>query len=477
MKGPWEQIVHPDVERSITPNDKPQFPHALRIDVGAPISAPLCKRLVDDAHDASQLEIQGLLPTGGITLMEETVRLELGPIPEDAISLTAWMRGLQERRAPLGSAAAASVVAAVADILQRISASKNVSASAHAQLNQKAVLISPSRGIILVGGQRPALNAALLGPQTTTRHAPPEELRDEPLDCRSDVFRLGVLYYELLAGFAYRGALSLPAARQAGLNLKSPELPDMLPNPRHGLIALLGRALAPRPEHRYESTQAFADAVTTEAIGSGVGIADPERMSKLIQEFVPENARCGPSALLDLSAPYSPPAHPATQDDLPRPQQTSAAEASFGRGPLSNAGMHAEGRRGPGVPLMAALVLAIALGGFFWHRSSESTARPDEKTTQVAKRRVQPKRPVAKRKETKQTIHSGWLTVVSKPSGAVVEVDGGYVGTTPLVLPHAFSNKYYKVSVLREGYRPFLKSARPDPIKKTISINAVLQKE
>ena len=69
------------------------------------------------------------------------------------------------------------------------------------------------------------------------------------------------------------------------------------------------------------------------------------------------------------------------------------------------------------------------------------------------------------------------LSVISQPSGATVELDGGYIGQTPLVLKHEFAKSQYTLTILQEGYQRWEKVVSPDPRLHTINVLAVLQKE
>lgn len=71
----------------------------------------------------------------------------------------------------------------------------------------------------------------------------------------------------------------------------------------------------------------------------------------------------------------------------------------------------------------------------------------------------------------------GFLTVFSTPTGATVQLDGGFVGSTPLVLKHDFDDsQVYELTVLHDGYKPWTKAVRPEPGKKSISVKAILEK-
>jgi hypothetical protein len=67
------------------------------------------------------------------------------------------------------------------------------------------------------------------------------------------------------------------------------------------------------------------------------------------------------------------------------------------------------------------------------------------------------------------------LTVLSRPSGASVEVDGGFVGKTPLVMPHTFEpNKSIHVVVQGEGYKRWEDDVTVDA-SGTVNVMAVLE--
>lgn len=68
---------------------------------------------------------------------------------------------------------------------------------------------------------------------------------------------------------------------------------------------------------------------------------------------------------------------------------------------------------------------------------------------------------------------AGYLSVMSTPSGATVELDDGFVGETPLVLRHTFENRAYRVRILADGHAPWEKIVRPDE-RRSISVVATL---
>jgi serine/threonine-protein kinase len=86
----------------------------------------------------------------------------------------------------------------------------------------------------------------------TMGYASPEQLRGEPVDERSDIFSLGTVLYELLAGkspFARRSAFDQMGAI---LHEEPPALPSGVPLP---LAFAITRCLAKRPAERFQSAQ------------------------------------------------------------------------------------------------------------------------------------------------------------------------------------------------------------------------------
>src|SRR5262249_24792072 len=83
----------------------------------------------------------------------------------------------------------------------------------------------------------------------------PEQVRGGPLDVRSDIFNLGAIIYELLAGQkAFPGA-SLVESGSAILNGEPPPLPASIPV---GVAELVRRCLNKEPQLRFQSAQDLA---------------------------------------------------------------------------------------------------------------------------------------------------------------------------------------------------------------------------
>ena len=93
-------------------------------------------------------------------------------------------------------------------------------------------------------------------------YAAPEALRQEPLDGRADLFSLGCVLYEMLAGApAFEGDDERNVMFQI-LERGAPDLRERAPDVSEELAAVVRRCLERRPEQRFESAQALRAALS-----------------------------------------------------------------------------------------------------------------------------------------------------------------------------------------------------------------------
>lgn len=67
----------------------------------------------------------------------------------------------------------------------------------------------------------------------------------------------------------------------------------------------------------------------------------------------------------------------------------------------------------------------------------------------------------------------GLLSIVSKPSGATVRLDGELLGKTPVVVRRGLSDRKYEVSIQMAGYETWAQRLRPDP--ETGALSAIVE--
>ena len=114
----------------------------------------------------------------------------------------------------------------------------------------------------------------------TVGYMSPEQVRGEPVDQRTDIFALGAVLYELLAGQrAFRGATSVETLH-AILTDDPPELPPDRSIP-HALDRVVRHCLEKRPEDRYQSARDLAfelEGLNGTTAGSGRAAAGTRRL-------------------------------------------------------------------------------------------------------------------------------------------------------------------------------------------------------
>lgn len=139
---------------------------------------------------------------------------------------------------------------------------------------------------------------SVFGRALTPDYASPELLRGDPIDARSDIFSLGVVLYELLAGvrpYRLASAASIGLLEQAiaTVEVKKPstqvarEAIDAR-QLRGDLDAIALKALARNPEQRYASAAALADDLQRYLDGKPIQ-ARPARLAYLLSKFVRRN--------------------------------------------------------------------------------------------------------------------------------------------------------------------------------------------
>jgi len=121
-------------------------------------------------------------------------------------------------------------------------------------VNGQAILMD--FGIVrITGSERHTTTGAVVG---TALYMPPELIRSEPPDARSDIYSLGVTLFEMLSGRPPFEADSAMTLLMMHLNDPVPDLHQLRPEVSPALIAMVEKSLAKDREQRYGSMAEFA---------------------------------------------------------------------------------------------------------------------------------------------------------------------------------------------------------------------------
>jgi serine/threonine-protein kinase len=195
----------------------------------------------------------------------------------------------------------------------------------------------------------------------TPDYTPPEQIKGEHADARSDVYALGCLLFHCLTGNPPYPRDSEVAKMYAHLQEPPPSVAETLPSAPRELDAVIARAMAKEPDDRYPSAGDFARA--TAAALAGAAPSQPERsLATGMAAPVDATAPAVPATELAATQPVAPgqvgptaPAQAAAPGTPPAPSAPSAPSA-----PPAATAPPPTRRRNP-LPLVLAGVIALAV--------------------------------------------------------------------------------------------------------------------
>jgi serine/threonine protein kinase len=272
------------------------------------------------------------------------------------------------------------------------------------------------------GAEHLTVTGSLLG---TPSYMSPEQARGGQIDGRSDLFSLGCVLYEMVAGQkAFRGD-SITALLFKIITEEPPPLHELDPTVSDELLRIIGKALSKAPETRYQTGRELADdlmALTRPGFvptlrSTDVPTLPPDTPPGQVPTIAsPPTVRPDPTIgsvataarpAAGPSAPGVPPPLPATiltpstAGQASRPTPARAAPAARASQPL--VGQPAR-RKGGGAGLVVGLGLAgflalgvIAAGGWylFGRRSAPAEPSPAPEAAQSAETPAPPPEPAA----------------------------------------------------------------------------------
>jgi serine/threonine protein kinase len=109
----------------------------------------------------------------------------------------------------------------------------------------------------------------------TPDYMAPEQIRGEPVDGRTDIYALGIVLYEMLAGHVPFRAKTAAALLYQHMNEQPPPLRSLNIDVPFWIQAVLDRALAKRPQDRFQHAGEFAQALRQQYM-PGPAVRPPE---------------------------------------------------------------------------------------------------------------------------------------------------------------------------------------------------------
>ncbi|HEY4396597.1 MAG TPA: protein kinase [Acidimicrobiia bacterium] len=172
------------------------------------------------------------------------------------------LRRLIHDRGRLPVPEASDIAAQVADALEHAHRQGLV----HRDIKPANVLVQPDGRVKVTdfgiakaaGGDDLTRTGMVVG---TARYLAPEQVNGHAVDGRADVYALGLILYEMLAGSAPFGGDSDMATAVARLTNAPEPIRTARPDVSRHLEDVVARSLARDPEYRYQSAQALKDAL------------------------------------------------------------------------------------------------------------------------------------------------------------------------------------------------------------------------
>jgi serine/threonine-protein kinase len=194
----------------------------------------------------------------------------------------------------------------------------------------------------------------------TAQYLAPEQAKGEPVDERSDLYSVGVVFYEMLTGaLPFRGDSAVTVALKH-VNERPTEPAELVPGLPYSLNQIVLKALAKDPDQRYRTAAEFsADLVAARSGGPLLAAAYDSSLDRTFVQSPAAGAE-GPTRVLPKAAAGAAAGAAGA---------AGVAEAAAGAGGAGGASDRRRRRRSPWpwVALIAFFVIAAVAGVLVWH--------------------------------------------------------------------------------------------------------------
>jgi serine/threonine protein kinase len=222
-------------------------------------------RFLREAQMAAQLTHPHIVPIYAVDDAENLVYFVMALV--DGESLASKLR----REGALGVDDVRSIVSAVADGLDYAHRQGVV----HRDIKPDNILLDRKTGeprvtdfgIARAAAEESRLTVTGMAVGTPAYMSPEQAMGERELDGRSDIYSLGIVAYQMLAGETPFKAINTPAMLMKHVSEPPPPLSGRRSDIPATLVAAIERALAKRPEDRWHTAAEMRDAVLERAFG------------------------------------------------------------------------------------------------------------------------------------------------------------------------------------------------------------------
>jgi eukaryotic-like serine/threonine-protein kinase len=166
-------------------------------------------------------------------------------------------------------------------------------------------------------------------PPAVLHYMSPEQLRGDPLGASSNIFSLGVIFYEMVTERKAFDGEDADQVRQS-ISEMTPVAPDQINRKLHpALSQVIMKALSKAPEERYQSGQDLVNDLERckESATKAAAAAKPGQKAPALQKTAPAVKPPSPT-VTPQAKPTVKPAAPATKVSAPTPTPPLAAKAA-----------------------------------------------------------------------------------------------------------------------------------------------------